>query len=98
MRLDNSAEQTSALFIAGRSRVRLYRGDSLAVLPALEAGSVGTVVTSPPYNLGIKYRSYEDDLPRGRQAPLSLGRGNAQPLCLLGPVAADRLHRPAHLR
>lgn len=34
-------------------------------MPALERGSVDVIVTSPPYNLGIKYRSYEDDLPRG---------------------------------
>jgi site-specific DNA-methyltransferase (adenine-specific) len=25
---------------------------------------VGAIVTSPPYNLGIKYRSYSDDMPR----------------------------------
>jgi site-specific DNA-methyltransferase (adenine-specific) len=48
----------------GRSRVRLYLGDCVDVLPALTRGSVGTVVTSPPYNLGIRYRSYKDDLPR----------------------------------
>jgi site-specific DNA-methyltransferase (adenine-specific) len=48
----------------GTSRLRFYQGDSLAVLPALEQGSVGVLVTSPPYNLGIKYRSYRDDLPR----------------------------------
>lgn len=48
----------------GRSRLRFYEGDSLDVLPGLDAGSVGVVVTSPPYNLGVKYRSYEDDLPR----------------------------------
>ena len=48
----------------GASRLRFYQGDSLAVLPALERGSVGVLVTSPPYNLGIKYRSYRDDLPR----------------------------------
>jgi site-specific DNA-methyltransferase (adenine-specific) len=34
------------------------------VLPALERRSVGAIVTSPPYNLGIKYRSYSDDMPR----------------------------------
>ena len=34
------------------------------MLPALEPHSVGVVVTSPPYNLGIKYRSYQDDMPR----------------------------------
>ncbi len=51
-------------FSIGRSRLRFYEGDSLALVPSLEAGSIGVVVTSPPYNLGIKYRSYQDDLPR----------------------------------
>ena len=36
------------------------------MLPALAAGSVSAVVTSPPYNLGIRYRSYADRLPRER--------------------------------
>jgi len=49
----------------GRSRLRFFLGDCLDVLSTLEAGSIGTVVTSPPYNLGIKYRSYRDDMPRG---------------------------------
>jgi site-specific DNA-methyltransferase (adenine-specific) len=48
----------------GRARLRLYLGDCLEVLPALDPASVGVVVTSPPYNLGIKYRSYQDDRPR----------------------------------
>lgn len=48
----------------GQSNIRLYQGDCLSVLPGLEASSIGVVVTSPPYNLGIKYRSYRDDLPR----------------------------------
>jgi site-specific DNA-methyltransferase (adenine-specific) len=30
----------------------------------LEPGAVDVVVTSPPYNLGIGYRNYRDDLPR----------------------------------
>jgi site-specific DNA-methyltransferase (adenine-specific) len=48
----------------GRSHVRLFLGDCLDVLPSLEPASIGVVVTSPPYNLGIKYRTYHDDLPR----------------------------------
>jgi len=48
----------------GAAKLRFYLGDSLTVMPALDAGSVGVVVTSPPYNLGIKYRSYRDDIPR----------------------------------
>ena len=39
---------------------RLILGDCLDVLPSLDAGSVDVVVTSPPYNLGIAYRSYDD--------------------------------------
>ncbi|HYZ61826.1 MAG TPA: site-specific DNA-methyltransferase, partial [Acetobacteraceae bacterium] len=39
---------------------RLYCGDCLEVLPTLDAGSVDVVVTSPPYNLGVSYRSYGD--------------------------------------
>ena len=48
----------------GKATMQFFHGDCLSVLPELEAGSVGVVVTSPPYNLGIKYRSYRDDLPR----------------------------------
>ena len=50
--------------VVGESRLRFFLGDSLAVMPTLDPGSIGVVVTSPPYNLGIKYRSYRDDLPR----------------------------------
>jgi len=39
---------------------RLICGDCLTVLPALEAGTVDVVVTSPPYNLGLSYRRYDD--------------------------------------
>ncbi len=48
----------------GRSHLRFYLGDCLEVLPALEAASIGVIVTSPPYNLGIRYRTYRDDIPR----------------------------------
>ena len=39
---------------------RLICGDCLAVLPTIDAGSVDVVVTSPPYNLGLTYRGYDD--------------------------------------
>lgn len=41
-----------------------FCGDCLDVLPGLESASVQTIVTSPPYNLGIAYRTYDDRLPR----------------------------------
>jgi site-specific DNA-methyltransferase (adenine-specific) len=46
------------------STFRFFLGDCLDVLPTLAAGSVDVVVTSPPYNLGIAYRTYEDRRPR----------------------------------
>lgn len=36
--------------------VTLYHGDSLSVLPTLEAGSVDAVVTDPPYSSGGAFR------------------------------------------
>jgi len=39
--------------------------DCLEGMRALPAESVDVVVTSPPYNLGVAYRSYGDRLPRG---------------------------------
>jgi site-specific DNA-methyltransferase (adenine-specific) len=49
---------------SGRATFRFYRGDSLQVLDTFEDGSVDAIVTSPPYNLGIRYRSYDDTMPR----------------------------------
>lgn len=40
---------------------RLIQGDCLDVLPTMENESVDLVITSPPYNLGKDYDSYEDD-------------------------------------
>ena len=40
--------------------LQLHCGDCLEVLPGLADGSHDLVVTSPPYNLGIAYRSYKD--------------------------------------
>jgi site-specific DNA-methyltransferase (adenine-specific) len=39
---------------------RLICEDCLTALPGLPAGTVDVVVTSPPYNLGISYRRYDD--------------------------------------
>jgi site-specific DNA-methyltransferase (adenine-specific) len=47
---------------------RLICDDCLVALPTLAAASVDVVVTSPPYNLGIAYRRYQDRL--GEQAYL----------------------------
>jgi site-specific DNA-methyltransferase (adenine-specific) len=48
----------------GPHSLTFHHGDALDVLAALDTASVSVVVTSPPYNLGIRYRSFSDDQPR----------------------------------
>ncbi len=43
---------------------RFYLGDSLDILSRFPEASIDAIVTSPPYNLGIRYRSYDDTMPR----------------------------------
>lgn len=45
-------------------RQEIIVGDCLEVLAALPAQSIDVVVTSPPYNIGIAYESYQDTAPR----------------------------------
>ena len=41
---------------------RFYLGDCIEVFNQLPAQSVDVIVTSPPYNLGIRYNRYQDTL------------------------------------
>jgi site-specific DNA-methyltransferase (adenine-specific) len=45
-------------------RQAIILGDCLTELRAMPAGVVDVVVTSPPYNIGVAYRSYDDRKPR----------------------------------
>ena len=47
---------------AGQATLRFYNTDSLDLLARLAPRSVGVIVTSPPYNVGVRYRSYHDAL------------------------------------
>jgi site-specific DNA-methyltransferase (adenine-specific) len=53
-----------AIVRPGPHELRFYLGDALEHLQQCAAGSVSAVVTSPPYNLGIRYRSFDDGGPR----------------------------------
>jgi site-specific DNA-methyltransferase (adenine-specific) len=53
-----------ATLLDGRRALRFYHGDSIDLLGRFPAASVDVIVTSPPYNLGISYRSYDDGQPR----------------------------------
>jgi site-specific DNA-methyltransferase (adenine-specific) len=46
----------------GRSTSRFYLADCLEVFAQLPPRSVDVIVTSPPYNLGIRYNQYQDTL------------------------------------
>ncbi len=51
-------------FKIGRATFRFYLGDCVEVLSRLPADCLDAVVTSPPYNLGVRYRTYDDTIPR----------------------------------
>jgi site-specific DNA-methyltransferase (adenine-specific) len=51
-------------FDSGRSTLRFYLGDCVDVLGRIASASLDAIITSPPYNLGIRYRSYDDTIPR----------------------------------
>lgn len=51
-------------FTSGAATFRFYLGDCVDVLAGLPRHAVDAIVTSPPYNLGIHYRSYDDTMPR----------------------------------
>lgn len=48
----------------GQSRQFFFNEDCVEGMGRLEAGSIDVVVTSPPYNLGVRYGKYQDDVPR----------------------------------
>jgi site-specific DNA-methyltransferase (adenine-specific) len=48
----------------GRTHFEIYHDDCVAGMALLPSDSIDLVVTSPPYNLGIKYSSYKDDQQR----------------------------------
>lgn len=45
-------------------RHEIFLGDCSTILAKMPVSSVDVVVTSPPYNIGIPYRSYDDSQPR----------------------------------
>jgi len=47
------------------SKIKLYVGDCIAVMKTkIDDESIDLIVTSPPYNCGIKYDNYNDSLPK----------------------------------
>lgn len=70
-----------------RCTLTFYQGDCLEVFPALPPGSVSAIVTSPPYNIGVQYRSYKDTMPRADYLEWS-GRWIAAARLALAPAGS----------
>jgi site-specific DNA-methyltransferase (adenine-specific) len=49
-----------------RATFQFYLGDALEVLERLGPQTLDAIVTSPPYNLGVRYRTYDDTVPRAK--------------------------------
>lgn len=75
----------------------LYRADCFDVLPTLSG--IGAVITDPPYGIGFKYRSYDDepakyDALMERLIPEFVRvTGNGPCFVWQSPLKADRWHR-----
>jgi site-specific DNA-methyltransferase (adenine-specific) len=53
-----------AVLRRGAATYQFFLGDCVDLFPRLASAPVQTIVTSPPYNLGVAYRTYDDRLPR----------------------------------
>ena len=66
-----------------KTRVRLFQGDCIiGMRKHVPNGTVDIVVTSPPYNIGVKYASYEDSLSREDYLSWTLGWAREVRRCL----------------
>jgi site-specific DNA-methyltransferase (adenine-specific) len=54
--------QSTSLELPGGTVSRFYLADCLDLFRSMDAASVDVIVTSPPYNMGIRYNTYEDAL------------------------------------
>lgn len=62
--VDGSVDGADRALSAGAAEQIVKVGDCLRLLSELAPQSIGVVVTSPPYNIGVRYRSYADRKPR----------------------------------
>src|SRR3954465_5683977 len=54
------------ILTTSRGTLTFYLADCVGRLASPAPGCVSAIVTSPPYNLGVSYRTYDDTLPRDR--------------------------------
>ena len=73
----NVSGQPSPYVALDSPRVELYLMDCLDGMAALDEASVTVVVTSPPYNIGVNYRTYEDTKSQDEYLKWILNLGSA---------------------
>ena len=64
MRPRRRLPRPTTLIRTAHSTLRFYHADAVELLGQLPPETVDVIVTSPPYNLGVDYHSYEDSLAR----------------------------------
>ena len=62
--MDTEARRTKARVMGGLPIDTVVNTDCIEGMAALPAGSVDVIVTSPPYNIGKDYGTYDDNRPR----------------------------------
>ena len=63
--VDKTDDEAPQYFQSQESgQIQMRCGDCMEYLTQVDAESVDVVVTSPPYNIGVDYRSYDDKQPR----------------------------------
>ncbi len=77
-----NGSQVATAWLVGRQKIEL--GDCVLRLAAMRDASVDVIVTSPPYNIGVAYRSYRDRRPRASYLAWLAGIG-AELLRVLKP-------------
>src|SRR5829696_6953425 len=76
-----------AQWTVGRQEVVL--GDCLVILRELAALSTDVIVTLPPYNIGVAYRSYDDRRPAGLSCVAGGRRSRNETRAQAGRVAVS---------
>lgn len=61
---DRSSQVNEEIILLGSSKISLKLQDCFIGMKELTQGTVDVIVTSPPYNLGIKYGKYNDKIDR----------------------------------
>src|SRR4030067_1908555 len=61
---DNYTKKLNNLDTIKNTIQNIIEGDCIEILKTIKDNSIDIIITSPPYNIGIKYNQYKDTLKR----------------------------------